>query len=144
MMKHDPRITIDISDHPIDTTAVIDRAGTDEDGAVIVFIGRARNRSNNREVRCLEYEVYPGMAGRELDKIAREACRRWGLGRCAIVHRTGRVAIGEASICIAVSSPHRDDAYQASRYIIDTIKKTVPIWKKEFFTDGSQWVSERG
>ncbi|HNR89326.1 MAG TPA: molybdenum cofactor biosynthesis protein MoaE [Spirochaetota bacterium] len=144
MSERKPRIHIDIQDGPIDIAALCERAGTDADGAALLFVGRARNHSNGKAVTHLDYEAYRSMAVRELEKIAQDACGRWDVGACAIVHRVGRVAIGEASICIAVSSPHRDDAYRASRFIIDTIKKTVPIWKKEYYEDGSMWISERG
>lgn len=137
------RISIVVSDAPIDCAAILAAVGTDADGAVVCFIGRARNTSRSRAVRYLEYEVYQSMAEKELSKIAREACERWGLSACVIAHRTGRVAIGEASICIVVASPHRDASYQSSRYVIDTIKKTVPIWKREFYEDGSMWITER-
>jgi len=84
------------------------------------------------------------MAVKELKKIAEEAVSRWSVTNCIVVHRFGTVGIGEPSILIAVSSPHRDAAFQAVRYIIDTVKKTVPIWKKEYYSDGEIWVSDRG
>jgi molybdopterin synthase catalytic subunit len=81
------------------------------------------------------------MALREMERIADDAVKRWALSDCLIIHRRGRVDVGEASVFIAVSSPHRDEGFVSLRYIIDTIKKTVPIWKKEFYSDGSAWVS---
>jgi molybdopterin synthase catalytic subunit len=136
-------IRIILQKEPIDVTAFLNDVGTDEDGAVVSFIGRARCWSNNREVRYLEYEAYEGMAEKELHRIARDAMERWQLTDVVIVHRFGRVEIGASSILISVSSAHRDEAFQSARYIIDTIKKTVPIWKKEFYSDGSMWISER-
>lgn len=135
-------IKIILQKEPIDVAAHLD-AATDEDGAIVSFTGRARCRSDNREVRYLEYEAYEGMAEKELRRIARDAMERWHASTITIVHRFGRVEIGESSIVISVSSAHRDEAFQSTRYIIDTIKKTVPIWKKEFYSDGSMWISER-
>lgn len=135
--------SVSIQQEPIDIAAIVSTAGTPDDGAVVCFIGRARKKSaTRREVSHLEYEVYGGMAYRELARIADDAVTRWSLSTCIVVHRYGTVQIGEASVILVVSSPHRDDSYQASRYIIDTIKKTVPIWKKEVYTDGSVWISE--
>jgi molybdopterin synthase catalytic subunit len=128
---------------PIDIAAVLARAGTSRDGAIVSFAGQARDHSREREVKYLEYEIYEGMAGKELDKIAREAADKWNFTACTVVHRFGKVDVGEASILIAVSSPHRDESFKATRYIIDEIKKRVPIWKKEFYADGSHWISER-
>jgi molybdopterin synthase catalytic subunit len=136
-------IRIILQKDPIDVAVHMNEVGTDEDGAVVSFIGRARCRSNNREVKYLEYEAYEGMAEKELRKIAQDAMERWHATTITIVHRFGRVEIGESSILISVSSAHRDEAFQSTRYIIDTIKKTVPIWKKEFYSDGSMWISER-
>jgi len=130
---------IALVDGAIDVTAVVDAVRRDEAGAVVVFEGVTRNHHQNREVVRLEYEAYPGMAEREMQSIAATSLQRWPDVRVAIVHRVGLVALGEASVVIAVSSPHRDEAYAASRFLIDTLKTTVPIWKKEFYTDGSVW-----
>ena len=118
-------------------------AGNDSDGAIVTFVGQARNKSREKEVSHLEYEIYEEMAPSEMTRIIDTAFDQWPITDCVVVHRYGTVNIGETSIFIAVSSPHRDDAFKACRYIIDTIKKTVPIWKKEFYDDGSQWISER-
>ena len=128
---------------PIVASEVIDNMGTDSDGAIVSFIGRVRNFSRERKVKYLEYELYREMAEKELSNIIDEAFEQWSLNSCFVVQRYGRVEIGEASIIIAVSSPHRDESYKASRYIIDTIKKRVPIWKKEVYSDGSEWIAER-
>jgi molybdopterin synthase catalytic subunit len=130
------RITTD----PIDVLTVIDSVKADTVGGIDVFIGTTRNHSKGREVVKLEYEAYIPMATKCLDDIEREARRRWNLHAISIVHRIGRVAIGEASVVIAVSSVHRDEAFQACRYLIDRLKEIVPIWKREFFTDGTvEW-----
>ena len=128
---------------PLDVEKLIAQSGNESDGAVVSFIGRPRNHSNNKEVLYLEYELYEPMARKELDKIVNHAIETWSLSNCMVVHRYGRVNISEASILIIVAASHRDEAYKASRYIIDSIKKTVPVWKKEFYTDGSVWKSER-
>lgn len=113
----------------------------DEDGAIVTFIGKVRNNSNDKEVKYIEYDIYEGMAKSELETIANYAFSKWNISNCQIIHRFGRVMVGEVSIIIVVSSPHREEAYESSRYIIDTIKKKVPIWKKEVYTNGSNWIS---
>ena len=112
------------------------------DGAVATFLGTVRDATKGRRVLALEYEAYGGMAEREMEKIAAEAKRRYAVSRVAIVHRTGRLTIGEASVAIAVSAPHRAGALDAVRFVIDTLKTTVPIWKREHFEDGAVWVGE--
>ena len=135
-------IRIILQKEPINIAESIGDAGTNADGAVTLFIGQARDNSNNKEVLHLEYQIYESMAKKELENIASEAVSTWQINTCIIVHRYGKIKIGEASILIAVSSPHRDNAFKSARYIIDTIKKKVPIWKKEFYADGSKWISE--
>jgi molybdopterin synthase catalytic subunit len=117
--------------------------GTPADGCVITFTGMPRNKSMDKDVLYLEYELYESMAYKEMKKIADHAQKTWPLGALVIIHRFGRVELTEASIFIAVASPHRAQAYEASRFIIDTIKSTVPIWKKEVYSDGTCWVSDR-
>ena len=112
-------------------------------GAVVVFIGMTRDNNEGREVQRLEYEAYAGMAERELEKIAAEARSRWPIARVAVVHRTGVVPIGMASVVIAVSSGHRGDAFEAARFTIDRLKEVVPIWKKEFFSGGAVWIGDQ-
>jgi molybdopterin synthase catalytic subunit len=128
---------------PIDIASVYSEVGQKVDGAIVSFIGCPRMKSNDREVTHLEYEIYEEMAESELGKIIDEAMKRWPITDCSVIHRHGRVLIGETSIIICASSPHRDEAFQAVHFIIDTIKKTVPVWKKEFYTDGSMWISDR-
>jgi molybdopterin synthase catalytic subunit len=109
-------------------------------GAVVTFEGRVRQFSSSRPVTHLYYEAYPEMAHQELAAIRDEALRRWPLVGAAIVHRTGRLEVGELSVFIAVASEHRAEAFEACRFVIDTLKETVPIWKKEYFEDGEVWV----
>ncbi|HEX8551264.1 MAG TPA: molybdenum cofactor biosynthesis protein MoaE [Abditibacteriaceae bacterium] len=110
-------------------------------GAVVPFIGVVRNNAQGRDVRYLEYHAYPQMARREMERIARETGERWHVP-CAIVHRVGTLQIGEASIVVAVASPHRGEAFEACRWALDQTKATVPIWKREVATDGTYWVED--
>ncbi|HEY8516987.1 MAG TPA: molybdenum cofactor biosynthesis protein MoaE [Candidatus Binatia bacterium] len=112
-------------------------------GAVVLFIGMTRDNNEGRQVERLEYEAYAGMAERELEKIAATARERWPIAKIAVVHRTGVVPIGMASVAIAVSSAHRGDAFAAARYTIDRLKEVVPIWKKEFFEGGAVWIGDQ-
>jgi molybdopterin synthase catalytic subunit len=129
-----------IVEGPIDELALEDEVRTDADGAVIVFRGVARRQSRGREVVHLEYEAYPEMAEKVMAQIADEMNSRWPITRVAIVHRTGVLEIGQASVVIAVSAPHRAEAFAAAQYAIDRLKQIVPIWKKEVWSDGSQWI----
>ena len=129
-----------IVDGPIDEIALESAVRTDADGAVIVFRGVARRHSRGREVVHLEYEAYPEMAEKVMEQIGDEMKTRWPISRVAIVHRTGVLEIGQASVVIAVSAPHRAEAFQAAQYAIDRLKQIVPIWKKEVWSDGSQWI----
>ena len=110
-------------------------------GAINVFIGTVRDQTAARKVLRLEFEAYEQMAIKEMTAIAEESFERWQLKRILIHHRTGILNVGEIPVVIAVSSPHRAEAFEACRYIIDTLKKRVPIWKKEVYDDGETWVS---
>jgi MoaE-MoaD fusion protein len=110
-----------------------------EDGAIVIFDGVVRNHSRNRKTLHLEYDAYEPMALAKLQELAREATRRFTIRNVALVHRLGHLEIGESSVLIAVFSAHRAAAFEACRWLIDTLKKTVPIWKKEFFEDGAVW-----
>jgi molybdopterin synthase catalytic subunit/molybdopterin converting factor small subunit len=112
----------------------------DEDGAVVVFEGTARNNTRGRRTLYLDYEGYESMAARELEKLAEQARGQFAIRDVSIVHRLGRVEIGETSVLIVVASAHRAAALDACRWLIDTLKRTVPIWKKEYFADGAVWV----
>lgn len=125
-----------VGPEPIDPAALLARVPDAADGAVLLFWGVVRNENQGRAVESLEYEAYPAMAEALLAEIAREAQARWGTGAIAIQHRTGRLAVGEGSVAIAVASPHRAEAYEASRYIIEELKRRVPIWKREGYADG--------
>jgi molybdopterin synthase catalytic subunit len=113
---------------------------TDEDGAVATFDGCVRNHSHERTTLYLEYEAYEAMALAKMQEIAAYIHANYAIRNVAMVHRLGRLEIGETSVFIAVSAAHRAAAFDACRYAIDTLKRTVPIWKKEFFTDGAVWV----
>ncbi|MET0552445.1 MAG: molybdenum cofactor biosynthesis protein MoaE [Vicinamibacteria bacterium] len=115
---------------------------SDADGALCLFVGTVRDENRGRRVVRLEYEAYEQMALPLMEEIAAEARRRWPVTALRIVHRLGALAVGDASVAVAVASPHRDEAFAACRYAIDTLKKTVPIWKKEFYADGSAWLDD--
>lgn len=132
---------IEITEQPIDVARIITAASSQEAGAVNTFIGTVRNATANKEVIRLEYEAYEPMAVAEIQKIINEAQVKWKLTGWAISHRTGTLLPGEVAVVVAVSTPHRKDSFEACQFIIDSLKKTVPIWKKEFFRDGDQWVS---
>ena len=125
---------------PIDVGEVVGAARGDGDGAVSVFLGTVRSENAGRTVLFLEYEAYAGMAEREMERIAGEARERYPITRVAIVHRTGRLEIGDASIAIAVAAPHRSAAMEACRFVIDNIKTRAPIWKREHFDGGEIWI----
>ena len=127
----------------IDINSILGTGASKSDGSDLIFIGKVRDTSRGKNVTHIDYEIYNEMAVKELNKIADEASAGHELNRVIIVHRYGRVNLGETSILILVSSPHRDSSYKASRYIIDEIKNRVPIWKKEFYDDGSEWITDR-
>jgi molybdopterin synthase catalytic subunit len=118
---------------------LVEEAKRGEDGAVVVFDGIVRNHSRGRRTLHLAYEAYEEMALKQIDGLAREAVARFGVRHVTLIHRLGRLAVGETSVLIIVASAHRAQAYEASRWLIDTLKKTVPIWKKETFVDGVVW-----
>ncbi len=124
---------------PIDGVALTARVKQGEDGAVVIFDGIVRNNTRGRRALYLDYEAYEAMALDQMRELAREAGQRFDVHRIALVHRLGRLQIGETSVWIAVASAHRAQAFDACRWIIDTLKKTVPIWKKEYFEDGAVW-----
>lgn len=134
---------IKITEKPIDVQKVIDTVSSLGAGAVNVFIGTVRNSANGKKVLWLEYEAYESMSVAEIRKIIDEASHKWPLQGWAVSHRIGTLKPGEASVVVAVSSPHRRESFEACQYIIDTIKERVPIWKKEVFEDGEEWVSAR-
>ena len=130
------RVTVD----PLNMQELLTFVGDPEAGAIATFIGTARNNNEGRKVISLEYEAYPEMAEKELKLLGQEAAEKWDICRMAILHRMGLVQIGEASVMIAVSSGHRQNAFSACRFAIEEIKKRVPIWKKEVFEGGEVWI----
>ncbi len=125
--------------NPIDIPALQHLVRGVEDGATVTFDGFVRNESHGRATKYLEYEAYEPMALSKMREIGARLHESHAIHRVAIVHRLGRLEIGETSVLIVVSAPHRAAAFDACRYAIDTLKKTVPIWKKEYFEDGSMW-----
>ncbi|HUO05714.1 MAG TPA: molybdenum cofactor biosynthesis protein MoaE [Candidatus Binataceae bacterium] len=132
--------TVTIGRDPIDVGALEREVADPAAGAIVTFAGATRRDNAGRRVIRLEYEAYEPMALLEIRKLAREAGERWNIVRIAIAHRVGKVEIGETSVAIAVSAPHRAEAFEACRFAIDRIKEVVPIWKKEFFEGGELWV----
>jgi molybdopterin synthase catalytic subunit len=123
----------------IDASALIDHVRTAADGAIVTFDGCVRNQSHGRRTLYLNYEAYESMALAKMGEIAAEVHTKFQIDRVAIAHRLGRLEIGETSVFIAVSAPHRAAAFEACRFAIDTLKRSVPIWKKEYFEDGAVW-----
>ena len=124
---------------PIDMAAQIRLVRAPEDGAIVTFDGFVRNQSHNRATLYLDYEAYESMALAKMQEIGLQIHEKYRIHRVAMVHRLGRLEIGETSVFIAVSAPHRAAAFDACRFAIDTLKRTVPIWKKEYFEDGAVW-----
>jgi len=130
-----------LTNDPIDILAVLDRVQSPLAGAVVLFLGTTREFTGERRTESLDYECYPEMAARKLNELEVEARRRWKLIECAVVHRLGHLEIGDPSVAVAVSSAHRQAAFEAGQWLIDTLKRTVPIWKKENWADGTtEWV----
>lgn len=126
---------------PIDPSAVLAQVSSNDAGAVVLFLGTTREFTKGKQTASLDYECYPEMAEAKLAELEAQAREKWPLVNVAIVHRLGRLKLGEASIAIAVSSPHRQAAFEAGKWLIDTIKEDVPIWKQENWADGtSEWV----
>jgi len=134
-------ILTSVGPEAIDPAGVLASIGSEEDGAAILFLGIVRNHADGRSVTGMHYDAYVEMARPVLAEIASEAAELLGTDRLAVVHRTGELEIGEVSVAIAVSSPHRAESYEASRYVIEEIKKRLPVWKKERYADGNTaWV----
>src|SRR4051812_42019555 len=133
------RITRDALDAQA-VRALEDTVTTRGDGGVVTFQGVVRDNARGKQVRSLEYDAYIEMAEQQMAQIAAEVERRWETSAVAMVHRVGRLEIGECSVVVVVACPHRAEAFEACRYAIDTLKSTVPIWKKEIYTDGEEWV----
>lgn len=130
-----------LTHEPIDVAGILESVQSPAAGAVLLFLGTTREMTDGRRTVSLDYEAYPEMAEARLAELLDAACRRWQLTGCRIVHRLGHVPLAEASVAIAVSSPHRAAAFEAGQWLIDEIKREVPLWKKENWADGtSEWV----
>jgi molybdopterin synthase catalytic subunit len=134
-----------IVEQPIDLSALVAEVASAANGATLLFVGTVRETNDGRDVSGMDYTAYRGMAERELADIVGEASSRFGTADIAVEHRLGTLGLGEASVAIAVAHPHRDKAYDANRYIIEELKKRVPIWKLEHYVDGTrEWVAADG
>lgn len=133
-------ILIELVERPIDVNALLRKVHHPNAGAIVLFLGTVRDNDRGRRVKHLEYEAYQSMALREMQRVVEEAQRRWPLLGISIVHRVGHLDVGEISVAIAVSSAHRKESFEAGRFAIDTLKRTVPIWKKEVWEGGEVWV----
>ena len=134
-------IDIQLETNPLVPQIAIDYVTNEAAGGIAVFIGTVRNQTKNKNVLKLDFEAYKPMAISEMRKIAERAAEKWPIQKIAIHHRIGSLAIKEVAVVIAVSTPHRKAAFEACEFAIDTLKETVPIWKKEFFEDGEVWVA---
>ena len=132
---------IQLSPTPLEVQRCLDFVSDAAVGGMDVFVGTVRNQTKGKEVLKLEFEAYEPMALREMQKLADQAREKWDVLRIAVHHRTGVLGVGEIPVIIAVSAAHRAAAFDACRYIIDTLKETVPIWKKEYFAGGEVWVN---
>jgi len=132
---------IQISSATLDITSCINRVMDPQCGGIDIFVGTVRNSTKGKAVVRLEFEAYESMALKEMQQIANDIMGRWPVHKLLIHHRTGVLAVGDVAVVIAVAAAHRDAAFDACRYAIDTLKQTVPIWKKEVFEDGEQWVA---
>jgi molybdopterin synthase catalytic subunit len=132
---------ISLTRDPIDHAALTEQVRRNDCGAVVTFLGTVRELTDGKATVALDYEAYPGMAEKKMAEIEREVRQRWPIGEVAMVHRLGHLDLGEVSVAVAVSCPHRQQAFEACKYAIDRIKEIVPIWKKENWADGStEWV----
>ena len=134
-----------IVDHPINVAALLQEIANPRHGATVLFVGTVRDTNDGSPVSGLDYSSYTGMAEQELAAIVLEASERWDTSDIVVEHRIGSLELGEASVAIAVAHPHRAEAYEASRYVIEELKKRLPVWKREHYLDGrSEWVNAEG
>lgn len=141
MVENNIEDVFEVTREAIDKAALEARVLTGAAGAIVTFDGVVRNQTRGRAVISLHYEAYPSMAVREMKRIGREIREQWpGIDRIGMIHRFGELQISESSIVIVVTSPHRKAAFAACQYAIDRLKQTVPVWKKEIFADGEEWV----
>ena len=132
-----------LTDQPLDVEDAVQRVSGPGMGGIVTFVGAVRDHARGRQIQHLEYEAYPEMAEREMQKIVDAAAERWPGTAVSIGHRAGHLEIGDVAVVVAAASPHRAEAFEACRFAIDTLKETVPIWKKEVATDGEYWVDDR-
>ncbi len=143
LSQQEPAVLVAVSADPIDASALLEFVSVPKCGAVVLFLGTVRNHSRGKTgVTHLEYEAYDGVVESKLVEIVTEAMAQWPVPRVAVVHRVGSLGVGESSVAVAVASPHRADAFEAGRYLIDELKKRVPVWKKEHWPGGAEWVRE--
>jgi molybdopterin synthase catalytic subunit/molybdopterin converting factor small subunit len=135
--------TCSLSQGPLDVGTVVARVAGPGMGGIVTFVGAVRDNARGRQIRHLEYESYPEMAEREMERIASQAAERWPGTRLAIAHRSGHLEVGDLAVVVVAAAPHRAEAFEACRFAIDTLKQTVPIWKKEVASDGEYWVDDR-
>lgn len=132
---------VEITESPLDHPALTARVRHVNAGAVCTFLGTVREMTGEHRTVAMEYEAYPEMARKELEKLEAEARRRWPLIEVVLAHRIGRLELGDVSVVVAVSTPHRGDSFDACRWLIDTLKESVPIWKRERWDDGrEEWI----
>lgn len=134
---------VELTDHALEPVALTSRLRTTRDGATVIFVGTVRDQARGLQVIRLDYEAFAPMALEQMRNIEREIRARWPITDVALVHRTGSLKIGEASVVVAVTAPHRKEAFDACQHGIDTLKQTVPIWKKEYYVEGEAWVDDR-
>jgi molybdopterin synthase catalytic subunit len=131
------KMTVRVTTQPIDFAPLVESVRSSKSGAVVLFLGTVRDLSDGKSVAWLDYEAYPGMAERELARIVAEANARWRLHDARVLHRFGRLELGDVAVAVVTAGSHRSEAFDAARWIMDEIKKTVPIWKREQWSDGS-------
>ena len=135
------KTSIELRSTPIDFTALTESVRSVEAGAVVLFLGTVRELTGGRRTIALDYEGYPEMARAKMQELADQACEQWPVVKAAVAHRLGHLELGDISVAVAVSCPHRGDAFAAGKFLIDQLKELVPIWKKENWSDGTtEWV----
>lgn len=143
-MRTDIDASVTVTDAPLNVEEATRAVTRPDAGAICTFLGVVRDHNEGRAVERLHYEAYVAMATTVMADLVREARGRWSFSRALLAHRTGTLTIGEASVLVAVSAPHRSEAFAVCRHLIDRLKEEVPIWKKEFFNDGSAWLEGPG
>ena len=131
---------VELISEKISVDKILNKVEDHSTGAVVLFLGRVRDHTNEHQVTGMAYEAHSEMAHQKMQEIEDEVKKRWPVQKVTMVHRTGQLELGEVSIAIAVACPHRKEAFEACQFAIDTLKETVPIWKKEQFLDGEAWV----